>query len=1190
MTNAAIPTPPDDASAIAQRQCPDDLWALGERAVARARRWVDESSHEPTPRSARLLSRILADPSGLTFTTRFVDDVVRPADLDVASAALRRLSHGRTDFLPPALAAAMGLGSRASRLAPRTVTAIARRVFREIVGDLVVDATDKSLGPALGRLRKGGNRLNVNLLGEAVLGEKEAAHRLSEVSRLVARDDVDYVSIKVSAVTGPHNPWGFDEVVAHGVSALLPLYRLARDSGTFVNLDMEDYKDLDLTIAVFTAILDQPDMTGYEAGIVLQAYLPDSLGALQRLQEWARKRVDAGGSRIKVRIVKGANLSMEKVDAQIHGWELTAWPSKQATDTNYKRMLEWAMIPERTRAIRLGVAGQNIFDIAFAYELRAARGVHDSVEFEMLSGMATGIQEVVRREVGSLLLYVPVVNPREFDVAISYLVRRLEENAAPENFMSGVFDIATDQDIFARERDRFLASLADLDPDACTPVPNRAQNRRTERDRGVSAEQGSVAQRARRPFVSEADSDPALAANRQWARDIAAAIPASTLGADAVRTGAQHLATDEQIDELVKASVRAAQSWQELDPEERAATLHRVGDVLAARRAELIEVAGSEAGKTIDQADPEVSEAIDFCHHYAAASLDLADEAHMVGARFVPVDVTVVASPWNFPVAIPVGGVAAALAAGSAVILKPAPPAKRCAAELVRAFHDAGVPEDLVALAPLEDGDVSRYLVTHAGVDRVVLTGSYDTARLFRSWKPDMHLLGETSGKNAIIVTPSADPDLAVRDIVQSAFAHAGQKCSASSLLILVGSAGRSDRIARQLVDAASSLRVGMPASLDSQVGPVVVPDDEKAVRGLTTLGPGEHWVLTPRHLGNGLWTPGIRAGVVPGSEFHLTEYFAPVLGVMRVDTLQEAIDAVNAVDYGLTSGLHTLDSDELDMWLDGIEAGNLYVNRGITGAIVRRQPFGGWKRSAIGSTTKAGGPSYLLGLGEVEPIHRASTEADTTQALVPLAPGVLALFEAAEAQLSASERTELRRALDADAQAWASAYGANRDVTGLACERNILRYRPTPVLLRAGSATPLVDVVRVLAAGTLAGGPIGVSVAEALPQSLLDAVEAAGVEVSVEDADAWDARLAMVATSGGLGMRVRVLGARDESSQERWAHASRVTGGSPDLALYTGAVTPCPHVELLPFVREQAVSITNHRFGTPFDLAASLL
>ena len=1187
MANAAVPTPSHHETNA--RRCPDDLWALGERAIIRARRWADESAFEPTPRSAKLLSRILADPDGLTFTTRFVDDVVRPADLDVASAAMKRLSAGRKNFLPPALAAAMGLGSTASLLAPRTVTAAARRVFREIVGDLVVDATDKGLGPALARLRKGGHRLNVNLLGEAVLGEKEAAHRLAEVSRLVTREDVDYVSIKVSAVTGPHNPWGFEEVVDHGVSALLPLYRLARDNGTFLNLDMEDYKDLDLTIAVFTAILDQPDMRGYEAGIVLQAYLPDSLGALQRLQEWARARVDAGGSRIKVRIVKGANLSMERVDAEIHGWELTTWPSKQATDTNYKRMLSWAMTPERTRAIRLGVAGQNVFDIAFAYELRAARGVEDSVEFEMLSGMATGIQEVVRRDVGSLLLYVPVVNPREFDVAISYLVRRLEENAAPENFMSGVFDIATNEDVFARERDRFLAALSDVDPDAPVPGPNRAQDRLSEREAGVPAERGSLAERARRPFTSEADSDPALAANRQWARDIAAAIPGSTRGIDAVRAGEQALSTNEAVDALVKAGAHAARSWQALSADERAATLHRVGDVLAARRGELIEVAGSEAGKTIDQADPEVSEAIDFCHHYANASLQLADETYMAGARFVPVDVTVVASPWNFPVAIPAGGVAAALAAGSSVILKPAPPAKRCAAELVAAFHEAGVPPELVALAPLDDGDVSRHLVTHEGVDRVILTGSYDTARLFRSWKPDMHLLGETSGKNAIIVTPSADPDLAVRDIVHSAFAHAGQKCSASSLLILVGSAGRSSRIARQLVDAAASLRVGLPASLDSQVGPVVVPDDEKAVRGLTTLGEGEHWVLKPRYLGDGLWTPGIRAGVVPGSEFHLTEYFAPVLGVMRVDTLEDAIDAVNEVDYGLTSGLHTLDSAELATWLEGIEAGNLYVNRGITGAIVRRQPFGGWKRSAIGSTTKAGGPSYLLGLGDIESVPGATAAVEATNAET-LAPNVLALSGAGAPYLSEAEAAELTRAVRADAAAWASDYGVNRDVTGMACERNILRYRPTPVLVRAGSGTPLVDTVRVLAAGLLAGGPIGLSVADTLPQPLLELLESWGIEVTGEDEASWDSRLSMVANSGGLGMRVRVLGPRDETSAQRWARASRASSGSPDVALYTGDVTPCPHSELLPFLREQAVSITNHRFGTPLDLAADLL
>ena len=1187
LTTVDHPLPGD-----AERRCPAELWELGEKAAARARRWADESASQPVPRTARLLARILSDPDGLGFTTRFVDDVVRPIDLDVASHALARLAAGRTDFLPRSLAAAMGLGGRATRLAPRSVTTVARRVFREIVGDLVVDATDRGLGPALARLRTGGNRLNVNLLGEAVLGDREASRRLAEVSRLVAREDVDYVSVKVSAVTGPHNPWGFEEVVAHGVEVLSPLYRLARDHGTFLNLDMEDYKDLDLTIAVFTAILDQEDLTGYEAGIVLQAYLPDSLAAMERLQAWATARVDAGGSRIKVRVVKGANLSMERVDAEIHGWELTTWPTKQATDTSYKRILSWAMTPERTRAIRLGVAGQNLFDIAFAHELREARGVADDVEFEMLAGMATGLQEVVRHETGHLLLYVPVVDPGEFDVAISYLVRRLEENAAPENFMSGVFDLAADEAVFAREEGRFLAALADLDPAAPAPAPNRSQDRLAEREAGVPTATAS-AERIRRPFVSTPDSDPSLAANRRWARDIAAAVPASERGAAQVEAGAARMGTVARCDAVVRATAAAAAAWQGRDPDERAVVLNRVGDVLEARRHELIEVAASEAGKTIDQSDPEVSEAIDFCRHYAEASLLLHDPEHMAGARFAPVDLTVVASPWNFPLAIPTGGVAAALAAGSAVILKPAPPAKRCAAELVRAFHDAGLPEDLVVLAPLDDGEVSRHLVTHEQVDRVVLTGSYDTARLFRSWRPDMRLLGETSGKNAIIVTPSADPDLAVRDVVASAFAHAGQKCSASSLLILVGSAGTSERIARQLVDATSSLRVRGPEHLDSQVGPVVVPDDEKALHGLTTLGAGEHWVLTPRDLGDGLWRPGIRAGVVPGSEFHLTEYFAPVLGVMRVETLQEAIDAVNAVDYGLTSGLHTLDADELAVWLDSVEAGNLYVNRGITGAIVRRQPFGGWKRSAIGSTTKAGGPSYLLGLGEVVPAagrnHEEAYEGHH-DLVSTLDARVSALYDAVRTHLERRDMTELRRALVADAEAWRSQYGASRDVTGLVCERNVLRYRPTPVVVRAAGGTHPADLVRVVAAGVRAGAFVSLSVADRLPAELASALAAANVEVDVEAPGVWSARLADLAASEALGLRVRVLGPREQTAACRWREASRLTGGSPDVALYTGAVTTCPHSELLPFLREQAVAVTNHRFGTPLDLAAGLL
>ena len=1183
MTTQDSPAPTSPAPT---RACPDDLWAIGQRATTRARRWADESSHEPVPRSASLLAGILADPDGLEFTTRFTDDVVRPADLDVAGAALARLAAKRTSFLPMLLGAATGVGGRVARLAPRTAAKIARRTFRELVGDLVVDASHASLGPALARLREGGNRLNVNLLGEAVLGEKEAERRLAAVASLVTRDDVDYVSIKVSAVTGPHNPWGHEEVVAHGVKALAPLYHAARDHGTFLNLDMEDYKDLDLTIEVFTAILDQPDLRDYEAGIVLQAYLPDSLAAMARLQDWAAARVASGGSRVKVRIVKGANLSMERVDAEIHGWELVTWPSKQATDTHYKRMLEWAMTPERLANIRLGVAGQNLFDIAFAYELREARGAQDDVEFEMLSGMATGIAEVVRRDVGQLLLYVPVVDPDEFDVAISYLVRRLEENAAPENFMSGVFDLASDPAVFAREQQRFLHALADLDPSAPVPAPRRAQDR--------LAEQAAPVPEAPAPgvlpeYASTPDSDPALPANREWARRIAAAIPGSQRGLDDVRAGEAFLATVGDVDAAIVGLASAQKAWAARPAAERAAIIHHAGDVLAARRAELIEVAAAETGKTIDQSDPEVSEAIDFCHHYARMSLELVDPDYLAGARFTPARVSVVASPWNFPLAIPTGGVVAALAVGSAVVLKPAPPARRCGAEIVRALHAAGVPEDVLMLAPIDDGEVSQRLVTHEGVDRVILTGSYDTARLFRSWKPGMRLLGETSGKNAIIVTPSADPDLAVRDAVASAFGHAGQKCSAASLLVLVGSAGRSERIARQLVDATASLRVKGPEHLDSQMGPVVVPDDAKAQRGLTALGDGEHWVLAPKHLGGGLWRPGIRAGVAPGSEYHLTEYFAPVIGVMRVDTLAEAIEVVNAVDYGLTSGLQTLDPDELAQWVDGIEAGNLYVNRGITGAIVRRQPFGGWKRSAIGTTTKAGGPSYLLGLGEIAPQEGADAEVENGS-LDGIDERVAGLFEAVRHELVRSDAAWLRRALAADAAAWQERYGQALDVTGLACERNILRYRPTPVIVRSVLGVETIDLVRVLAAGVLAGGDVELSVEAPLQAGLTAAAQAAGVRVEIEPEGVWSARLADLGTSNALGTRVRILAPRGVPEASVWEEATSLTIGSPDVALYTGVVTPCPHTELLPFLREQSIAITNHRFGTPLDLAAGVV
>ncbi|MET4134582.1 bifunctional proline dehydrogenase/L-glutamate gamma-semialdehyde dehydrogenase [Pseudarthrobacter sp. PvP090] len=1146
--------------------------ALAEETIGLVRHWLTEAAKVPVDASAEQLAGVLKDPNGLDFTVGFVDGVVRPEDLEVAARNLAALAPKVPAFLPWYMRSAVRLGGTMAPVLPQVVIPVARRVLREMVGHLIVDATDAKLGPAIAKIRKDGIKLNVNLLGEAVLGEHEASRRLEGTHKLLSRPDVDYVSIKVSSTVAPHSAWAFDEAVEHVVEKLTPLFTRAASfaagggKAKFINLDMEEYKDLDMTIVVFTRILDKPEFKNLEAGIVLQAYLPDALAAMIRLQDWASARRADGGAAIKVRVVKGANLPMEQVEASLHDWPLATWGTKQDSDTNYKRVINYALHPDRIRNIRIGVAGHNLFDIAFAWLLAKQRGIADtaqqSIEFEMLLGMAQGQAEAVKKDVGSLLLYTPVVHPAEFDVAIAYLIRRLEEGASQDNFMSAVFELSENESLFEREQQRFLASLARLDDEV--PPPNRRQNR------SLPAEP-----MPHDSFANTADTDPSLPANRDWGRAILERVPFSTLGNAAV--DAATINDEQTLNAVIDTALEKGRAWGALSGDERAAILHRAGDVLEARRAELLEVMASETGKTIDQGDPEVSEAVDFAHYYAEAARKLDD---VDGATFVPAKLTVVTPPWNFPVAIPAGSTLAALAAGSAVVIKPAKQARRSGAVMIEALWEAGVPRDVLTMVQLGERELGRQLIAHPAVDRVILTGGYETAELFRSFRQDLPLLAETSGKNAIIVTPSADLDLAAKDVAYSAFGHAGQKCSAASLVILVGSVAKSKRFHNQLIDAVTSLKVGYPEDPASQMGPIIEPANGKLLNALTTLGEGESWAVEPKKLdGTGkLWSPGVRYGVRRGSYFHLTEFFGPVLGVMTAETLEDAIAIQNQIEYGLTSGLHSLNPAEVGLWLDTVQAGNLYVNRGITGAIVQRQPFGGWKKSAVGAGTKAGGPNYLVGLGDWVSKRSAAAGKGAAHA------GVRRIEQAAQGFLADGELEALQRALASDALAWTEEFGTAKDVSGLSAERNIFRYRALPVTVRLSDGEPLADLVRTVAAGVLAGSALTVSTAVEVPAQLRTVLSGLGIDVTVEDDADWLASAGRLASASRLSTsRIRLIGGDAKALAE-------ATGGRPDLAVYFHPVTEAGRVELLPFLHEQAVSITAHRFGTPNHISDGLI
>ena len=897
---------------------------------------------------------------------------------------------------------------------------------------------------------------------------------------------------------------------------------------------MEEYKDLALTLDAFTGLLDEPEFLRLEAGIVLQAYLPESMTALQRLCAWAMDRRRRGGARIKVRIVKGANLAAERVEAALRGWPLAPYGAKAGTDANHKAMLDYALRPEHADALSVGIAGHNLFDLAWGHLLAEKRGVSEAVTFEMLQGMAPAVARVVLATTGRVVLYTPIVAPSDFDHALAYLFRRLEENAAGDNFL-GAYAQLGDAAVFGRERARFATAVARRDQ-----LGSRSGRHDDEGARRVAGPPAG--------FVTEPDTDPTDGRARQGV--------VRALGrADPVPLPPPLDQGD--VDRVVAAAQAGASRWARVPAAQRADLLERCAAELAARRPQLVALMAAEANKTLAEADTEVSEAVDFARYYAGLARQL---ERLDGALARPLGVVAVAGPWNFPLAIPIGGALAALAAGNTAIVKPAPQTPAIAFAAVAACRAAGVPADALLAVRCTDGPVGSHLIGHAGLGAIVLTGSFETARLFVRLAPRTPLFAETSGKNAMVVMPEADVDQAAADLAQSAFGHAGQKCSAASLAILVGDIAHSARFRDQLVDAARSLQLGPATSAATTLGPLVEPPGEKLRRALTTLEGAQRWLLEPRLIGPGLWSPGIVDGVAPGDWFASTECFGPVLGLMVAKDLDEALTIQNALPFGLTGGIWSLDPGDCEWWADRVEVGNAYVNRPITGAIVGRQPFGGWKRSVVGPGAKAGGPNYVLQLCRVEDTTRPGRGTQPS-------PAVRALLAELAGTLTASDYAALEAAAGSDSYWWITDLAQDHDPTGLACESNVLRYRPLPGLtVRVGPDAVPFDVARVLVAAAAVDAAVVVS----LHPDAAGAVEPATVRLLPRSTCAVETAADLAARVDGLpSARVRLVGSEPELG--RLEPAVHVDARRPVLL---------GRVELLRYLREQTISRTLHRFG----------
>ncbi len=1143
-----------------------DLTGDDERRCADAEKLAATLLHEArrrmTPAERRRRHRIgtlVADDASRSFLLELTDQVLRIRTRRRAAARLAALvkAYPSLAMAGPADRIALRLAARLASVAPGAVVTLATARLRRELAALVLPAEPAALRRRLLRRRREGMRLNVNLLGEAVLGERQARERARLVLGLLERPEVDCVSVKLSALYSQLDVLAYDQSLAEVKERLRPILELAArgDPPKLVNLDMEEYRDLHVTVDAFKSLLGREPFDRVCAGIALQAYLPDATEVLRELCDFARRRHARTGAAVRVRLVKGANLAMERVEAELRGWEQAPYATKAEVDANYKRMLDIALDPRNAGAVRVGVASHNLFDVAWALTLDRESG-GGRVEIEMLEGMAVAEAGAVAEVAGGVLLYAPVVRRDDFESAVAYLVRRFDENTHPENFLAHLAELEPGSGAWEEQRLRFRKAVADRHLGAGPPRRHATLGRPAG---GGTGEEGASAafpaatrEEAGRqplpPFANAPDTDFAVAQNRgallEAIRTLSSQPPApvpAVVGGERIDepmtgTGIDPSAPDtpwyryveadmDTVERAVEIAGKAAESWAATPAARRRQLLQRAADLMEAERARTVAAMTFDAGKTVREADSEVSEAVDGARYYGdqAAALETLHGHH---GRFSPHGVVVVTPPWNFPYAIPSGGVFAALAAGNAVILKPAPETVLTAASIVSHCHQAGIPPDVVQFLPCADAETGRRLVTHPDVGAVVLTGAFETARRFLEWRPGLALHAETSGKNAIVVTAAADLEDAVRDLVHSAFSHAGQKCSAASLAILEAPVYDDQRFLDRLSDAVESLRVGRAWDLSTKVGPLIRPPSGPLERALTSLGTGERWLVEPRQLGANphLWSPGVKLGVAPGSEFHLTECFGPVLGLLRAEDLDHALELQNATPYGLTAGVATLDGGEADRWLARVAAGNAYVNRPITGAIVRRQPFGGWKRSSIGPGAKAGGPFYVSTLGS----WRTEGPADV----------------AAE---SARARTESRR------------LRAGVDPSGLRAESNVFRLRPLRrAALRLGPALDPAALAVSLAVASDLGVDVGLSVAVSDP-------DLPGAPV-VEDDETFLGRMA-----------------RERPDRVRLAHAAPALRlGLLDAGLEgdTEPLVALGTFELLRWTREQAVTTTRHRHG----------
>lgn len=907
---------------------------------------------------------------------RFVDVLPSLNSGDEVSRHLKEYFSEDGGKLPPVFNVGLGIGSLAPGL-------MAGAIKKNVVGMAQMFITgenpDEAL-PVLKKARKNKMTFTVDILGEAILSEKEAQEYTSKYVELVnwlAKDaekwdeipqiDRDHegaipkvnVSIKMTALYSQIKDLAWDESKKILKDRMRPLFRLGMEKGVFINLDMEHYGVKHLTVEVFTELINEPEFKNYKYfGIVIQAYLRDSFEDIKALTDFAQKR----GTPFWVRLVKGAYWDYETIEAEQRGWPIPVYTNKAESDANYEVCAKYLL--ENIKHIRPAFASHNVRTLAACMIYADKLGIPKAaLEFQMLYGMAEPVKKTIVDMGYRLREYAPV---GELIPGMAYLVRRLLENSSNESWLRGKF-----------ADNKSTAELLKDPAQGLTPTSSM-----------INKKPNKFYNEPLLDFAVKADREKMLQALKDFKATMPVNVPLHINGKE-VRTdkifervnpsessqvvGKINMGSIEHAEQAMQAAQAAYKTWKNVPCEQRAAMVDKLADIMVRDRFKLIATQVLEVGKPWAEADGDIGEAIDFCRYYAR-DMRILQKPQRVGGLPGEVSnyiyksrgVTAVIAPWNFPLAILAGMVTAAAVTGNTVVMKPAEQSSVVAWGLMKMIQEAGFPQGVVNFLPGYGEEVGEYIVNHKFTTTIAFTGSKAVGlhilnRASHVQAGQTHVkrcIIEMGGKNAVIIDNDADLDEAVDGVLYSAFGFSGQKCSAASRVIVLDEVY--DRFTDRLVEAAKSIDVLSAENPKAYMGPVV--DQEAHQRILNTITEAEKTnklLFKGQVPTTGFFAPPTIFGNVPGdSKLAQQEIFGPVVAVIRAKDLDQALEIANSTEYALTGGVFSRSPANIARVKDEFEVGNLYINRGITGAMVDRHPFGGFKMSGVGS--KTGGPDYL--------------------------------------------------------------------------------------------------------------------------------------------------------------------------------------------------------------------------------------